>query len=226
MDADRSSDLYQRLFRAYGPQGWWPGAGGPLSVIVGAILVQRAAWSNAQRALEILNSRRLLSLAALASEPQERIAEAIRPAIFYNAKAKKLKAFATFVVERYQGDLDLLLALPMERMRRELLSIHGVGPETADVILLYAAGRPSFVVDAYTQRLVSRLGWPEGGLGYERLRASFMSSLPFDVSLFGEFHALVVQHAKSHCRPTPLCADCPLLSICRTGKHGDTGLSL
>ena len=222
MDRRQAIGLYQRLLDTYGPQGWWPGDDDPLSVIAGAILVQRAAWTNAKRALDALCASGLLSVAALDASEQGTIASAVRSAVFYNAKAAKLKAFARHVAEKHACDLGRLLSLPTDSLRRELLSIHGIGPETADVILLYAAGRPSFVIDAYTRRLLSRLGWPEGAMSYERMRDAFMASLPVDVSLFNEFHALIVEHAKVTCRATPRCESCDLRADCRYGaKQAD-----
>ena len=167
MDRRQALGLYHCLLDTYGPQGWWPGDDDPLSVIAGAILVQRAAWTNAKRALDALRESGLLSVAALDAATQGTIAGAVRPAVFYNAKAVKLKAFARHVAETHAGDLGRLLSVSTDALRKELLSIHGIGPETADVILLYAAGRPSFVIDAYTRRLLARLGWPEGAMSYE-----------------------------------------------------------
>ena len=221
MDRKQAIGLYHRLLDTYGPQGWWPGNDDPLSVIAGAILVQRAAWTNAKRALDALRDVGLLTIAALAHTPQERIAQAVRPAVFYNAKAAKLKAFAKHVVDRHGGDLDRLWAIATDPLRAELLKIHGIGPETADVILLYVAGRASFVVDAYTRRLLGRLGWPEGAFGYERMRKAFMAALPADVSLFNEFHALIVEHGKAMCRSTPRCTACSLRPDCRYGAGGE-----
>lgn len=223
MDRRQAIDLYQRLLTAYGGQGWWPGDDDPLAVIVGAILVQRAAWTNAQRALDGLRDAGLLSIPALARAPRELVAQAVRPSVFFNAKAAKLKAFADHVVGRHGGDLGRLLTVPTDPLRKELLSIHGIGPETADVILLYAARRPSFVIDAYTRRLLVRLGWPEGALGTERMRQAFMAALPPDASLFNEFHALIVEHGKATCRSTPLCEACSLRPDCGYGAAWNVG---
>ena len=217
MDRRQVLGLYQRLLEKYGPQGWWPDGDDPMSVIAGAILVQRAAWANAKRALDALRELGLLSVTALDASEQGTIASTVRPAVFYNAKAAKLKAFARHVAEKHEGDLGRLLSVPTDSLRRELLSIHGIGPETADVILLYAAGRPSFVIDAYTRRLLARLGWQEASMSYERMRHAFMASLPADASLFNEFHALIVEHAKMTCRVTPRCGSCVLLPDCRYG---------
>jgi endonuclease-3 related protein len=213
MDKERLLTIFDCLLGAYGPQRWWP-ADGPLEVIVGAILTQRTSWQNAARALVALREAGLTStIGALVSVPESRLHEAVRPSGCYRAKSKKLKAFATTVAERHRGDLSALLRLPLEPLREELLAIHGIGPETADAILVYAAGHPSFVVDAYTRRLFERLGSLSGGESYGDVQALF-SPLPPDADLFGEFHALIVQHGKTHCRVCPSCGGCPLAEMC------------
>jgi len=211
--------LYHRLLAAYGPQGWWP-ADGPFEVIVGAILTQATAWENAARAIDNLRRAGLLDPKRLRDAPIDRIASLIRPALYYNQKAKKLKFFLEFLAERYGGDLDRLLDEPLSDLRDGLLSIPGVGPETADSIILYAAGKPSFVADSYTKRLLSRLGFIESRAGYEEIRGLFLAALPPDPDLYGEYHALIVRHGKEHCRSAPLCADCPIASICPHPKAG------
>ena len=214
MRGDRFHDLYRHLLAAYGPQGWWPGDDDAVSVIVGAILTQRAPWAGVERALKALKENGLLSLQELLSAPADRLAVAIRPAIFHNAKARKLKAFARWMDEHYGGDISRLFAEPLSELRERLFSIYGIGPETADAVILYAARRPSFVVDAYTRRLLRRLGWPESDGGYEEIRSAFMTALPPDVSLFSEYHALIVRHGKEHCRAAPICEGCPVRSVC------------
>lgn len=211
--------LYHRLLAAYGPQGWWP-ADGPFEVIVGAILTQATAWENAARAIDNLRRAGLLDPKRLMNAPIDRIAALTRPALYYNQKAKKLKAFLEFLAERYGGDLDRLLDEPLSDLRDGLLSIPGIGPETADSIILYAAGKPSFVVDSYTKRLLSRLGSIEPRAGYEEIRGLFLAALPPDPDLYGEYHALIVRHGKEHCRSAPICADCPIASICPHPKAG------
>ena len=152
----------------------------------------------------------------MADTPPEKIAGLIRPCVYYNEKAKKLKAFLTFLGERHRGDLSLLLALSVDSLREELLTVRGIGEETADAIILYAANKPSFVIDAYTRRILERLGLAETKTPYEHVRDLFMHSLPADVPLYNEYHALLVRHGKDRCRlRQPLCSGCPLQSLCR-----------
>lgn len=213
MSSNPYRDLYDRLLNSYGPQGWWPGED-PFEVIVGAILTQRTAWRNVEHAIRGLRASGLLAAAALDGASMERVAEAIRPAGFYNAKAGKLKAFAAHLMREHGGDLERLLARADDALREELLGLHGIGEETADAILVYAAERPSFVIDAYTRRLLTRLGWIAGHESYGELRKLFLDALPGDVEVLGEFHALIVRHGKAHCRADPACGGCPVRSIC------------
>jgi endonuclease-3 related protein len=214
MDRERLSTLYDRLLEAYGPQDWWP-ADEPWEIIVGAILTQRASWRNAEIAIDALRREGLLSVRGISGAPEARIAELIRPSIFHNAKAAKLKAFVRAVCAESAGDLEAFLAEPGDRLRRRLLEIHGVGPETADAVLLYAVGRPVFIADAYAFRLFERLGWWDGPRRYEELRRNVMSALPSDAAGYGELHALIVRHGKERCRPRPRCAECTLRGACR-----------
>lgn len=215
--------VYRRLLRRFGPQGWWP-ARTPFEVAVGAILTQSVSWANVERAIAALAVEGLLEPAALAAVPEERLAALIRPAGYYNAKARKLKTFVAFLFERHGGSLDRLFAQPLERAREQLLGVWGIGPETADSILLYAGGLPTFVVDAYTRRIVSRL-WPDPDApflrGYEPLRRFFMDRLAPDPALFNEYHALLVALGKGTClKVRPRCPDCPLLGLCRLPHRG------
>jgi len=206
--------IYQMLLSSYGPQHWWPGSS-PFEVIVGAILTQRVAWSNVERAIASLKEAGLLDPRRLNGAPLPEIAALIKPSVYYNVKAKKLKAFTRFLAERYHGDLDLLLSLAVPSLREELLSVHGIGEETADAIILYAAGKPSFVVDAYTTRILSRLDLIEEGARYGMVRDLFMENLPAEVPLYNEYHALLVRHGKERCRrQDPLCSGCPLEETC------------
>jgi len=222
----RLVELYRTLFDAYGPQGWWPGDQDPFVVVVGAILTQTTAWANVERALANLREAGLLSPAALLAVPEGELARVIRPAGYFNAKARKLKAFVETLCDRFDGRLERLFALPVAELRHALLAVHGIGPETADDIILYAARRPVFVIDAYTRRVFSRLGLRPAREDYAEWQALFMEALAPDVALFNEYHALLVRHAKVACRKQPLCGGCPLLASCPTGEARlQTGLA-
>ena len=201
---------YRRLIREYGPQGWWP-ARTRFEVVVGAILTQGVAWSNVERALVRLHRASLVDPHRMRRAPVGRIARLIRPAGYFNQKALKLVAFLDLLDREGGGRLARLLALPTERLRDLLLSVRGIGPETADAILIYAAGRPVMVVDAYTCRILTRHGLTDGVIGYEALRRSIEGGLPRDASTLGEYHALLVKLGKERCRKRrPLCEGCPL----------------
>lgn len=219
MEADRLLDLYQCLLTAYGPQNWWP-AEDPFEVIVGAILTQRTAWRNVEGAIRALRAAGMLTIEAMNDAPLARIAELVRPAVFYNEKARRLKAFAGRVVDRYEGELARLLGQPAVALREELLAVYGIGPETADAIVLYAAKKPSFVIDAYTRRLLQRLDWIRGNESYAALRTRVMDFLPHDVALFNEYHALIVRHGAERCRVMPICEGCPIGSRCTFSGAG------
>ena len=211
-------EIYQRLYRAYGPQGWWPGDGA-FDVVVGAILTQAAAWVNVERAIAAMKESGCWSLWAIHEAPVEDLASTIRSSGYFNAKARKLKAFAKHLVEGYDGDLSVFLSHELEPLREELLSIHGIGPETADDILVYAAGKPSFVIDSYTRRIVQRVGLmpQDSKAGYQVFQELFHKNLDRDVSLFNEYHALLDHHGKVTCVKVPLCSGCCLKDICATG---------
>ncbi len=212
--------IYESLLSAYGPQQWWPGST-PFEVIVGAILTQRVAWSNVEKAIVSLKEAGLMDPQRLDKAQLPEIAALIRPSVYYNTKAKKLRAFTRFLAERYNGDLKQLLYLDLPSLRAELLSVHGIGEETADAIILYAAGKPSFVVDAYTKRILSRLGLIEERESYRAVRNLFMENLPLDLSLYNEYHALLVRHGKERCRSqVPLCLGCPLEEPCSFASRG------
>ncbi len=215
--ADRLLDVYQRLYAAYGPQRWWPGDT-PFEVIVGAILTQSAAWTNVEKAIANLKAADALSAAGLARPSEEELARMVYPAGYFNAKARKLKAFVEMMRSSFGGEVERLLAAPQEELRGLLLNTHGIGPETADSILLYAAGRPTFVIDAYTRRLFRRLGVAAPQESYESWQSLFMANLEADAPLFNEYHALIVRHGKGVCRREPRCEGCPLLEVCPTGQ--------
>jgi endonuclease-3 related protein len=215
--AERLLEVYERLLAAYGPQRWWPGDS-PFEVIVGAILAQSAAWTNVERVLANLKAAGALTPQAMNRLSEGELAPLVRSAGYFNAKARKLKAFLALLRETYAGDLDRMLSAPEEELRERLLATHGVGPETADAILLYAAGRPAFVIDAYTRRLFQRLGLAPERDSYDGWRALFTANLPPDAALFNEYHALIVGHGKERCRREPLCDGCPLLAVCPLGQ--------
>jgi endonuclease-3 related protein len=212
-------EVYGRLYAAYGPQGWWPG-GGVFEVIVGAILTQSAAWTNVEKALANLKTAGVLSPEGIAQTREGELAALLRPSGYFNAKARKLKAFVALLEERFGGDLGRLLATPVGELRPLLLATHGIGPETSDSILLYAAERPVFVIDAYTRRVFSRLGIAAEPDTYEGWQRLFSEALPPDAAMFNEYHALTVRLAKDHCRREPVCKGCPLLDGCPTGLAG------
>jgi endonuclease-3 related protein len=213
----RFLEIYRRLYAAYGPQHWWPGET-PFEVIVGAILTQSAAWANVEKAIAHLKGAGALSPEGLARLSEAELARLIYPAGYFNAKARKLKAFVTLLSQRFDGELERLLAAPVGELRPQLLATHGIGPETADSILLYAAGRPVFVIDAYTRRVFSRLGMTPSRDSYDSWQALFMENLEADAALFNEYHALIVRHGKEVCRRQPRCEVCPLLEGCPTGR--------
>ena len=208
--------IYERLLRTHGPQGWWP-ADSSFEMMVGAVLTQACTWVNAERAIAALRSADALCAAAIMAMPEPELARLVRPAGYFNAKARKLKALASFLMDRFGGDPAGMSQVPTERLRHMLLSVHGVGEETADDILVYAANRPVFVVDAYTRRIAARLGLAPDGAGYSELSALFAGAMPKDAPILGEFHALLVRHAKQTCRNSPRCGECALVDLCPTG---------
>ncbi|KAF0221295.1 MAG: endonuclease III related [Geobacteraceae bacterium] len=214
----RLLEIFDLLLKHYGPLHWWP-AETPFEVCVGAILTQNTNWRNVEKAIANLKREGLLSPGSLRDIPAERLAEAIRPAGFFNVKSVRLKAFVAFLFERHEGSLERMFSGDWRELREELLGVRGIGRETCDSILLYAGGKPTFVVDAYTKRLFSHLGLISAQAGYEEVRALFMDNLPPDAELFNEYHALIVQHCKDHCRKKPRCTGCGLHLLCLPGHH-------
>jgi len=206
---------FNALFRAHGEQHWWPGRT-PFEIIVGAILVQNTAWLNASRAIANLRKAKFLTPSAIESVPHPKLARLIRSSGYFRQKARKLKAFVTFLRKEYRGSLAAMFRTPTATLRQQLLAVHGIGPETADSILLYAGKHPVFVVDAYTRRILQRHGLAAGNESYEEIRRLVEKSLPNDPQLFNEFHALIVRTGKLYCRSrAPVCSQCalrPLLS--------------
>jgi endonuclease-3 related protein len=208
-------DIYRRLLDRFGPQHWWP-AEEPFEVIVGAILTQSAAWGNVEKAIENLRAAEALSSAKLRRLQLPRLAKMVHPCGYYNAKALKLKSFAFWLGNHYNDDLDRLFAVDTDDLRQQLLSVHGIGRETADSILLYAAGKPVFVIDAYTRRILSRISLIPEKDSYDGYQALFMEHLPADAVMFNEYHALLVRLGKDFCRHRPLCPQCCLSDICQS----------
>jgi len=202
-------EMYQLLYERFGPQHWWPGDT-PFEVMVGAVLTQNTNWTNVEKAIKNLKSTGRFSVKGLLDMPEETLAALIRPAGYYNLKTKRLRNLLEMIMRDYDGRLEAFFDEDTSTMREKLLSIKGIGPETADSIILYAAERPIFVVDAYTYRILSRHEMVTDDMSYEDLQELFMSHLPEDVQLYNEFHALIVKTGKSFCRKTPLCEDCPL----------------
>jgi endonuclease III related protein len=204
---------YETMSEALGPMRWWP-AKTPFEVIVGAILTQSTAWGNVELAIGNLRREKLLTPSAILKISSSRLATLVRPSGYFRQKAKKLKAFVHFLRSEYAGSLKRMFRTPTAELRERLLSVHGIGPETADSILLYAGNHPVFVVDAYTHRIFGRHAITEGKPDYERVRAFFESALPLHPPLFNEFHALIVNTGKNWCRKkAPRCGECPLRGL-------------
>lgn len=216
---------YRTLHEHYGPQHWWPGET-PFEVMIGAVLTQNTAWTNVEKAIANLKAARALGCAAIMELSDTALAELIRPAGYFNVKAKRLKSVCAFLdaqgVARHPEKLRDRAPLP--ELRQRLLAVHGVGEETADSILLYALDLPSFVVDAYTRRIFSRLGLLDADESYHRIQARFQAGLPQDIALYNEYHALIVQLGKTACRPKPRCGDCPLRTRCPAAQAGRSPL--
>jgi len=216
---DRLLMIYQRLLAHFGPQHWWPGDTA-FEVIIGAILTQSTNWVNVDKALGNLRQAGVLAPRPMAALSADHLAELIRPSGYYRAKARKIRSFLDLLVNDYHADLDRLLTMETTELRRVLLATHGIGPETADSIILYAAGKPLFVVDAYTRRIFARLGLCPPVGRYEDLQALFMANLPPDAPMFNEYHALLVRLGKLVCRKRqPQCDACPLRDMCPTGRE-------
>ena len=212
------TEVYQRLLNHHGPQRWWP-SDGPFETIIGAILTQNTAWTNAERAISNLRASGLMSPGAIRQVPESDLAEIIRSSGYFNAKARKLKAMAAYL-ESYDDDIERLQQMDPRLLRAELLAIYGIGPETADDIVLYAAELPSFVIDTYTQRIVDRVMPRKQLRGYDAYQALFEQHLPRDAQLFNEYHALLDTHAKEVClKRTPRCSACVLADLCATGRR-------
>jgi len=211
------SDIFKILLNRYGHRQWWPGETA-FEVCVGAILTQNTNWSNVEKAIANLKKADLLTIKGIASITKDELAILIRPSGYFNVKAQRLIDFVSFLKKNYNGNLELLFKKRWHDTRDELLSVRGIGPETADSILLYAGNKPSFVVDTYTRRIFNRLGLVDEGISYDELRNFFMERLPQDTTLFNEYHALIVQLGKEICRTKPRCRECCLLAYCHNGR--------
>jgi len=201
--------MYKKLYACFGPQHWWPGET-PFEVAVGAILTQNTNWANVEKAIANLKSDKVLNPKALHDMSHERLAALIRPAGYFNIKAKRLKNFIGLLINEYHGSMSRLKREDLNSVRNKLLLVNGIGPETADSIILYALEKPVFVIDAYTKRVLSRHNILEHDASYDTFQALFHLKLRKDISLFNEYHALFVRLAKENCRTRPLCAGCPL----------------
>jgi len=209
--------IYNLLLKRLGPQHWWPGET-PFEVCVGAILTQNTNWQNVEKALANLKREKLLSPRSLHRLPKEELARLIKPSGYFNIKAERLRHFLKFLVEDNQGSLKRVFAGELPEIRKKLLEVKGIGPETADSMILYAGEQPIFVIDAYTKRIFSRLGLCKEDVSYHDLQSFFMNSLSHDTALYNEYHALLVMLGKDTCKPRPRCEGCPLEKICASSK--------
>ena len=238
---DRLQRTFRDLYDHFGAQGWWPttppGQTRPRyfpgasrrqlserdqwEIVVGAVLTQNTSWRNVVQALEALSSRGALELDGLLALDPDELARLVRPALYYNQKSARLRGIAQYIRDHYGGSTAALLARPAAALRPELLALKGIGPETADSIMLYAARYPFFVVDTYTRRICGRLGLAPAAASYADLQALFMDKLPADAVLFSEFHALLVKHATEYCRARPVCESCCLRARCPAGRRAN-----
>jgi endonuclease-3 related protein len=202
-------EIFVKLFGFFGPQHWWP-ADGPFEVAIGAILTQNTNWQNVEKAISNLKNQGILNAEAIHSTPLQTLARFIKPAGYYNVKARRLKAFVQFLIEEFRGKIEEMASEDIPSLRKKLLQVYGIGPETADSILLYALNKPVFVVDAYTKRILSRHGLINKKASYEEIQSLFHQAMEPDPFIYNEYHALIVKLGKTFCRPRPLCRECPL----------------
>jgi endonuclease III related protein len=207
--------IYSKLYQAFGPQHWWPGDT-TFQVMVGAILTQNTNWGNVEKAIGNLKRAKVLTPAGLKTISTKRLARLIRPSGYFNVKAKRLKSFIKFLFAEFGGSLAGLKRVPLTQMREKLLSVKGIGPETADSILLYALDQPIFVVDAYTKRIFSRHGLVKSDDDYHCIQDFLMRNVESDLKIYNEYHALLVAAGKKFCKPHPQCAQCPLNGLYKT----------
>ena len=204
--------IYKKLYAHFGPQKWWP-ADSAFEVIIGAILTQNTNWKNVEKAISNLKKAKVLRPKPLLELKNTKLEKLIRPSGYYRQKAKKLKVFVGHLVRHYKGKLKPMFSKPTLELREELLALHGIGPETADSILLYAAEKRSFVVDAYTRRIGKRVGLYQTA-DYHEIKAYFEKNLPHNLEIYKEYHALLDELAKKYCRTIPFCEKCPISSSC------------
>lgn len=202
-------DAFDRLLTSYGPQRWWPGEG-PFEILVGTVLVQNTNWRNVEKAIDNLREAGVMTPEKLFALDPEELSELIRPAGYYQVKTKRLRNLLRLIVDRYDGSLETMFAGDMHALREELLGVNGVGPETADCILLYVGNFPKFIADGYAMRVAARHGWIEFEADYHGLQDFFESRLPAEAPLYNEYHALLVKVGKEHCKTKPICSGCPL----------------
>ena len=206
-------EAYERMLAKFGPQHWWPGDS-PFEIMVGAVLVQNTAWRNVEHAINNLREAGVMEPHALYKVPPAELAELIRPAGYYQLKTKRLRNLLRFLVEEHDGSLESMFSTSLDSLREQLLAINGIGPETADAILLYAGGLPTFVVDTYSHRILARHGWLDYDASYDDIKDYFESTLPEDAALYNEYHALLVRVGKDYCKRTaPNCEACPLAEM-------------
>ena len=206
-------EAYERMLAKFGPQRWWPGDS-PFEIMVGAVLVQNTAWRNVEQAINNLRDAGVMEPHSLYNVPPEELAELIRPAGYYQLKTKRLRNLLRFLVEVHDGSLESMFSTSLPSLREQLLAINGIGPETADAILLYAGGLPTFVVDTYSHRILARHGWLDYDAAYDDIKDYFESTLPDDAALYNEYHALLVRVGKDYCKRTaPNCEACPLAEM-------------
>ena len=207
--------IYKELYKAYGPRHWWPGET-PFEVIVGAILTQNTSWRNVEKAIQNLKEKKVLHVKGIHRLKRSQLARLIRSSGYFRIKAERLKAFVDFLSENYGGDLKKMMKEGVETLRQRLLQVKGIGPETADSILLYGLRKPIFVVDAYTKRILSRHGIISAKASYDEVQRLFMEHLPHDDKLFNEYHALLVHLGKTLCQKIPRCDICPIRGVAQT----------
>ncbi len=217
LNVDKLLGIYHRLLNDYGHHHWWPGET-PFEIMIGAILTQNTAWANVEKAIVNLKSADLLDVERLLNYPQPQLAELLRPSGYFNLKSSRVKNFCQFLIQH--GGIEGLGLLNDADLRELLLSVNGIGPETADDMMLYAFERPVFVIDAYTRRIFSRLGLISGSEVYEELRQLFETNLPEDVALYNDYHAQIVFHAKQACKKKPDCLKCCLQDVCNQSLGG------